>query len=100
MPKFGIGAKLLAFSAIIFVGYAFIAWLASNKIYQTITRERTDMVRQVDEVAVSMVKNAYARFQSGELTEEAAKTLVKDQLRKVRYGATKEYYYIYDYAGN
>jgi methyl-accepting chemotaxis protein len=100
MPKFGIGAKLLAFSAIIFVGYAFIAWLASNKIYQTITRERTDMVRQVDEVALSTVKNAYARFQSGELTEEAAKTLVKDQLRKVRYGATNEYYYIHDYDGN
>jgi methyl-accepting chemotaxis protein len=99
MPKFGISAKLLLFSAIIFAGYAFLAWLASHKIHQTISAERVDMVRRVDEVALSMVKNAYARFQSGELTEEAAKTLVKDQLRKVKYGTSNEYYYIHDYDG-
>jgi methyl-accepting chemotaxis protein len=99
MSKFGISTKLLLFSVIIFAGYAFLAWLASHKIHQTITTERIDMVRRVDEVAVSMVKTAYARFQSGELTEEAAKTLVKDQLRKVKYGTTNEYYYIHDYEG-
>ncbi len=99
MPKFGIGAKLLLFSAIICAGYAFLAALASHKIYQTITAERVEMVRHIDEIAVSMVKAAYARFQSGELTEEAAKTLVKDQLRKARYGKTDEYYYIHDYDG-
>lgn len=100
MPKFGISAKLLLFSVIIFAGYAFLAGLASHKIHQTITTERTDMVRHVDQVAVSMVKNAYARFQSGELTEDAAKTLVKDQLRKIHYGSNNEYYYIHDYEGN
>jgi methyl-accepting chemotaxis protein len=100
MTRFGISAKLLLFSAIIFAGYAFLAWLASHKIHQTITSERINMVQHVDEVAVSMVKNAYARFQNGELTEEAAKTLVKDQLRKVKYGASNEYYYIHDYEGN
>ena len=99
MPRFGISAKLLLFSAIIFAGYAFLAWLASHKIHQTITAERIEQVRHVDEVAVSMVKNAYARFKSGELTEEAAKTLVKDQLRGVRYGTSGEYYYIHDYEG-
>ena len=99
MPRFGIGAKLLLFSAIIFVGYAFLAWLASHKIHDTIMAERIELVRHVDEVAVSMVKTAYARFQSGELSEEAAKTLVKDQLRKVRYGRSNEYYYIHDYDG-
>jgi methyl-accepting chemotaxis protein len=99
MTKFGISAKLLLFSAIIFVGYAFLAWLASHKIHQTVTAERIEMVRHIDEVAASMVKSAYARFQSGELTEEAAKTLVKDQLRKVKYGPNNEYYYIYDYEG-
>jgi len=99
MAKFGISAKLLMFSAIIFAGYAFLAWLASHKIHQTITSERIEMVHHVDEVAVSMVKTAYARFQSGELTEEAAKKLVKDQLRTVKYGASGEYYYIHDYEG-
>jgi methyl-accepting chemotaxis protein len=87
------------FSAIIFAGYAFLAWLASHKIHQTITSERIEMVHHVDEVALSMVKTAYARFQSGELTEEAAKKLVKDQLRTVKYGASNEYYYIHDYEG-
>ena len=44
MAKFGISAKLLMFSAIIFAGYAFLAWLASHKIHQTITSERIEMV--------------------------------------------------------
>src|ERR1700744_1324267 len=96
MPKFGIGAKLLAFSAMIFVGYAFLAGLASHKIHTTISAERVEMLRHLDETAVSMVKSAYARFQSGELTEAAAKALVKDQIRKLRYG-NGEYYYIHDY---
>ena len=98
MPRFGIGAKLLVFSVVIFVGYAFLAGLASHKIHQTISAERVEMVRHLDETAVSMVKSAYARAQSGELTEEAAKTLVKDQLRKLRYG-NGEYYYVHDYDG-
>jgi methyl-accepting chemotaxis protein len=98
MPKFGIGAKLLAFSAMIFVGYAFLAGLASHKIHTTISAERVEMLRHLDETAVSMVKSAYARFQSGELTEDAAKALVKDQIRRLRYG-NNEYYYVHDYDG-
>jgi methyl-accepting chemotaxis protein len=98
MLRFGIGGKLLAFSAIIFVGYAFLAGLASHKIHQTISAERVEMVRHLDEAAASIVKSAYERSQKGELTEEAAKTLAKDQLRKLRYG-NNDYYYIYDYDG-
>jgi methyl-accepting chemotaxis protein len=98
MSRFGIGAKLLIFSIVIFIGYAFLAGLASHKIHQTISAERVEMVRHLDETAVSMVKSAYARAQSGELTEDAAKTLVKDQLRKLRYG-DNEYYYVHDYDG-
>jgi methyl-accepting chemotaxis protein len=98
MPRFGIGAKLLVFSAIIFVGYAFLAGLASHKIHQTISAERVEAVRHLDETAVSMVKAAYARVQSGEMTEEAAKKMVKDQIRIMRWG-NGEYYYIHDYDG-
>jgi methyl-accepting chemotaxis protein len=98
MPKFGIGAKLLAFSAVTFIGYAFLAGLASHKIYDTISAERVDKVRSLSEAAISMVKSAYARSQSGELSEGAAQTLVKDQLRKLRYG-NNEYYYVYDFDG-
>jgi methyl-accepting chemotaxis protein len=98
MSRFGIGAQLLIFSVVIFIGYAFLAGLASHKIHQTISSERVEMVRHLDETAVSMVKSAYARVQSGELTEDAAKTLVKDQLRKLRYG-DNEYYYVHDYDG-
>jgi methyl-accepting chemotaxis protein len=98
MSRFGIGAKLLIFSVVIFMGYAFLAGLASHKIHQTISAERVEMVRHLDETAVSMVKSAYARVQSGEMTEEAAKKMVKDQLRIMRWG-TGEYYYVHDYDG-
>jgi methyl-accepting chemotaxis protein len=98
MSRFGIGAKLLIFSVVIFIGYAFLAGLASHKIYQTISSERVEMVRQLDETAASIVKSAYARAQSGELTEAAAQKLAKDQLRSLRYG-DDDYYYVYDYDG-
>jgi methyl-accepting chemotaxis protein len=98
MPRFGIGAKLLVFSAIIFAGYAFLAGLASHKIHQTISAERVEAVRHLDETAVAMVKAAYARAQSGEMTEDAAKKMVKDQIRVMRWGSG-EYYYIHDFEG-
>ena len=98
MPRFGIGAKRLVFSAIIFAGYAFLAGLASHKIHQTISAERVEAVRHLDETAVAMVKSAYARAQSGEMTEDAAKKMVKDQIRIMRWG-NGEYYYIHDFEG-
>jgi len=98
MPRLGIGAKLLVFSAIIFAGYAFLAGLASHKIHQTISAERVEMVKHLDEAAVAMVKAAYARAQSGEMTEDAAKKMVKDQIRIMRWGHG-DYYYIHDFDG-
>jgi methyl-accepting chemotaxis protein len=98
MLKFGIGGKLLMYAAIIFIGFMVVAGLASQKIYQSISTERIREVRSLDEVAASMVKNAYARYQSGELSEEAAKTIVKDELRAIKYG-NSDYYFIYDYDG-
>jgi methyl-accepting chemotaxis protein len=64
----------------------------------SISAERIDKVRSLTEAAVSRVKTTYARYKSGELTEEAAKTLVKDELRSVKYG-NDDYFFIYDYDG-
>jgi methyl-accepting chemotaxis protein len=98
MRKFGIGAKLLVFSAVIFIGYAFLAGLASQKIHETIRAERVDKLRSLTESAVSMVKSAYGRYQSGELTEDKAKTLVESELRTLKYG-NNEYFFIFDFDG-
>jgi methyl-accepting chemotaxis protein len=96
--KIGIGGKLLMFSAMMFVGFSILAGISSQKIYETIKTERIDKVRSLSETAVSRVKAAYARYQSGELSEEAAKTLVKDELRTIKYG-NGDYFFIYDYDG-
>ncbi len=98
MLKFGIGGKLLTLPAVMFIGFALLAGLASWKIYESISTERIDKVRSLTEAAVSRVKVVYARYQSGELTEEAAKTLVKDELRTTKFGSN-DYFYIYDYDG-
>ena len=66
------------FLRVIFIGYAFLAGLASQKIHETIRTERVDKVRNLTKSAVSMVKSAYGRYQSGELTEDKAETLVED----------------------
>jgi methyl-accepting chemotaxis protein len=96
--KIGIGGKLLMLPAVMFIGFSLLAGLASWKIYESISTERIDKVRSLAEAAVSMVKTTYARYQSGELTEEAAKTLVKDELRSTKYG-NGDYFFIYDYDG-
>jgi len=98
MPKLGIAARLLMFSAIVFVGFILLAGLASWKIYESISTERIDKVRSLTEAAVSRAKTVYARYKSGELTEEAAKTLIKDELRGIKYGKD-DYFFIYDYDG-
>jgi methyl-accepting chemotaxis protein len=96
--KIGIGGKLLMLPAVMFIGFTLLAGLASWKIYESISTERIDKVRSLTEAAVSMVKTTYARYQSGELTEESAKTLIKDQLRATKYG-NGDYFFIYDYDG-
>ena len=98
MRKLGIGGKLLTLPALMFAGFAILAGLASWKIYDSIRTERIDKVRSLTEVAVSRVKTVYARYKSGELSEEAAKTLVKDELRAIKYGKD-DYFFIYDYEG-
>jgi methyl-accepting chemotaxis protein len=98
MLKFGIGGKLLTLPAVMFVGFALLAGLASWQIYESISAERIDKVRSLTEAEVSRVKSAYARYKSGELTEEAAKTLVKNELRSIKYG-NDDYFFIYDYDG-
>jgi methyl-accepting chemotaxis protein len=99
MLKFGIGGKLLTLPAVMFIGFALLASLASWKIYESISTERIDKVRSLTEAAVSMIKTAHARYQSGELSEEAAKTLVKDQIRAIKHG-NNDYYLAFDYEGN
>jgi methyl-accepting chemotaxis protein len=99
MFKFGIGGKLLMLPLLMFIGFALLAGLASWNIYESISSERIDKVRSLTEAAVSMVKTAYARYQRGELSEEAAKTLVRDQIRAIKYG-NNDYYLAYDYDGN
>jgi methyl-accepting chemotaxis protein len=96
--KLGIGGKLLMLPALMFVGFSLLAGLASWKIYQSISTERIGKVRSLDEVAVSRIKTAYTRYKSGELTEEAAKAVVKDELRTIKYG-NDDYFFIYDYDG-
>jgi methyl-accepting chemotaxis protein len=98
MLKFGIGGKLLTLPAVMFVGFALLAGLASWQIYESISTERIDKVRSLTEAEVSRVKTVYARYKSGELSEEAAKTLVKDELRTVRYGKD-DYFFIYSHDG-
>jgi methyl-accepting chemotaxis protein len=98
MFRFGIGGKLLTLPAVMFLGFGLLAGLASWKIYESINTERIDKLRSLTEAAASRIKAAHARFQRGELTEEAAKTLVRDELRTLRYG-NDDYFYIFDYDG-
>ena len=53
MLMVGIGGKLLTLPALMFVGFALLAGLASWKIYDSIRTERIDEVRHLAEVAVS-----------------------------------------------
>jgi methyl-accepting chemotaxis protein len=98
MLKFGISGKLLTLPAVMFVGFALLAGLASWQIYDSISTERIDKVRSLTEAEVSRVKSAYDRYKSGELSEEAAKNLVKNELRTIKYG-NGDYFFIYDYDG-
>ena len=98
MFKFGIGGRILIYAVAIFVGFVALSGLASWQIYESIRTERIAKVRSLSEMALSTVKIAYDRAKNGELTEDAAKNLVKDQIRKLRYDTT-EYFFIYDFDG-
>ncbi|HMK81248.1 MAG TPA: cache domain-containing protein [Xanthobacteraceae bacterium] len=98
MHKFKIGTRFVLYSLMVFMGFAALAGFTSWMIYDSIRSERIDKVRGLAEAATSMVKAAYGRSQSGELSVEAAQALVKDQIRKLRYGVD-DYFFVYDYDG-
>src|ERR1700720_1787584 len=96
--KIGISGKLLMFSAMVFGGFTLLAGFASQQIHQNLVAERIEKIRSLSETATSTVKSAYTRFQSGELTEEAAKSFVKNHLRASRFGKG-DYFFIFTYEG-
>jgi methyl-accepting chemotaxis protein len=98
MLKLGIGNRILIYTVAIFVAFIALSGLASWKIYESIQTERVGKVRSLSEIGLSIAKTAYDRTKTGELTEDAAKNLVKDQIRRLRYD-TNEYFFIYDYDG-
>jgi signal transduction histidine kinase len=55
------------------------------EVLRSVTAERAEKVRSLAETALSIVKSAYARHQTGELTEDDAKELAKSELRNLRY---------------
>ncbi|WP_179954199.1 methyl-accepting chemotaxis protein [Denitrobaculum tricleocarpae] len=59
---------------------------------------RVAAIATLSEAAVDILAYHHARYESGDLTLEAAQTLARDALRDVRFG-NDDYYYVYDYKG-
>jgi methyl-accepting chemotaxis protein len=97
--KFGIAGKLFLLTAITFVGFAIISAFSTQKIYETIKNERIDKVKSLTEVAISIINTAYDQYKSGNLSEEEAKKIAKDQIISIKYG-NNDYYLSFDYDGN
>jgi methyl-accepting chemotaxis protein len=62
-----------------------------NALFEQKQAELKDAI----EIATSLVEGYKARVTRGQLTEDAARTAVKDALRAIRFGTDKNYFYIY-----
>ena len=97
--KLGIGSKLLLSSLVSLIGLLVMAAVTVHALREQMIDDRVTMVRNLTEIGRKIIQEEYDRFQSGEISEAAAKQNAVETLRKLRY-ANDEYFFIDDFDGN
>jgi methyl-accepting chemotaxis protein len=76
----------------VLVGLIFIASLSLYQLKALMLEERKEKIKNVTEIAVSVVTHHYNLFKAGKFSESEAKEAAKNALRIARYGAGKDYF--------
>lgn len=97
--KLKLSSRLFLMLIAVLAGLTFIASVSLYQLKASMLEERKEKIKNVTEIAVSVVTHHYNLFKAGQFSESEAKEAAKNALRIARYGAGKDYFYIYDREG-
>jgi len=92
--KIGISGKMLSVVVTSVLGFAIITFFALSFLRTVMVEDRIGKLRNLVEIAEGITQSIYDRSQKGEFDEAQAKTLVRNELRTLRFDKT-EYFFVY-----
>src|SRR5258708_3146974 len=95
----GISRQLTILTAITLVILAVSVFVGLQTLGATMLKDRQQHVIQLSQVATNVVETWQARERSGELSREAAQKAAVAQLRVIRFGDARDYFFIQRYDG-
>lgn len=95
-PRLGIRGRLLSASLIGLCGLLALGAVAAHNIRRQMIDDRITMVRNLTELAHTVISREYARQMAGEIDETTAKRNAVESLRVMRW-ANGEYFFIDDF---
>jgi methyl-accepting chemotaxis protein len=95
----GISRQLTILTAITLVILAVSFFVGLQILDATMLKDRQPQVIQLVQVATNVVETWQARERSGELSREAAQKAAVEELRVMRFGDAKDYFFIQRYDG-
>jgi methyl-accepting chemotaxis protein len=91
-------ARLYAMLASTLIGLIVLGGYSVLDLRARILEEKKLAIKALVDSAMGVIQQQYDLYKAGKLTEDEAKRLAKDNLRKSRYNGT-DYFFIYDFNG-
>ncbi len=98
LKRLSISNRLLLFIPVLLVSLAVTIWFGLSEIRSNLLEDRKDMIKQLVQVATTIVDGWYQKEKSGQLSHEDAQKGARDELWRLRY-ADNNYLFIQRYDG-
>jgi len=98
VPKLGISGKIWLLVGLMVAGLALLSAHGLLAMRQTLVEDRRETLRQVVDSAVAIASGFQARAAKGEMSDDDAWGRTIEAVRMMRYGAKKDYVFIYTMA--
>jgi methyl-accepting chemotaxis protein len=98
LKRLSISYRLLMFIPVLMVSLAVTIWFGISEIRSSLLEDRKDMIKQLVQVAATIVDGWYQKEKSGQLSREDAQKGARGELWRLRY-ADNNYFFIQRYDG-
>jgi methyl-accepting chemotaxis protein len=92
---YSIPARIALLVGIALAFVAGVGVVSYKNLRDALLEQKQVELKDAVEIATSLIEGYRARAAKGQMTEEAAKSAAKEALRAIRFGADKNYFYVY-----
>jgi methyl-accepting chemotaxis protein len=98
LKRLSISSRLLLFIPLLLVSLCITIWFGLSEIRSSLLEDRKDQIKQLVQIASTIVNNWHQKEKAGQLSREEAQKAARDELWQLRY-ADNNYFFIQRYDG-